>query len=93
MALYNLISFSLVKIQLAFKIDLQVFYVGAIQEMLWVLSGMSYHQLLIKDIMLHYTCILWTLLAHKIALNRSFPTILLALNLAQWLWSYSQNTD
>src|SRR5258708_21393173 len=27
-------------------------------------------QLLIKDIMLHYTCILWTLLAHKIALNQ-----------------------
>src|SRR5258708_28893269 len=27
-------------------------------------------QLLIKEIMLHYTCILWTLLAHKIALNQ-----------------------
>src|SRR5258705_12986882 len=27
-------------------------------------------QLLIKDIMLHYTCILWTLLGHKIALNQ-----------------------
>src|SRR5258708_2098984 len=56
-------------------------------------SDMDFLQLLINHIMVHYTCILWTLLAHKIALNRSFPTILLALNLAQWLWSYSQNTD
>ena len=33
---------------------------------------------------------LQTLLRHKIALNHSFPTVLLSLNLVQPLWSYNQ---
>src|SRR5258708_38085522 len=48
------------------------------------------NQLLINDIMLHYGWTLWTLLHHKIALNRSFPTVLFILNLVQWLQSYNQ---
>src|SRR5258708_31485340 len=47
-------------------------------------------QLLINRIMLHYTWTLWTLLHHKIALNRSFPTVLLILNLVERLESYNQ---
>src|SRR5258708_39798066 len=48
------------------------------------------HQLLINDIMLHYGWTLWTLLHHKIALNRSFPTVLFILNLVEQLQSYNQ---
>ena len=48
------------------------------------------NQLLINRIMLHYTWTLWTLLHHKIALNRSFPTVLLILNLVERLQSYNQ---
>src|SRR5258708_10935620 len=48
------------------------------------------NQLLINDIMLHYGWTLWTLLHHKIALNRSFPTVLFILNLVERLESYNQ---
>src|SRR5258708_39139166 len=47
-------------------------------------------QLLINCIMVHYTWTLRTLLHHKIALNRSFPTVLLILNLVERLESYNQ---